>query len=692
MSSATANQPFVFSPGATPVAATVADPLVNETRREIAEIVREVAAAVRSDRTADEFLSLLVDRILRAMAAEGVMVWRRSETSTSREKSGNVKYQCVHRLGRITDQSIPAISAATHRRLLWEVASDRQPVVVPATPGACDVDVPANPMEVPVALVAIELESLHCGADYLLEVFLEPDCGVATQRGYLRFVAQMADLAGEFLRADQLRQLRRGVLLSRRVDAVITSLHKIDDRRKLEAAIVDGAAALFGFDRVGLCLLEPKLTLAAVSHVNSIDAKSSAARELCDAAMIDVDADGCAWLEESSRDSSSDDSELAVRAVVETPTMVPRSLVCMQVADAEPVSSECRSELIRYVQHAGLALGNATRLEAIPGGRLLASLAPAIQSRRHSFWKPVVISVAAMTLLVFAACFPIPLVVYSSASIRPANIQTLASPRDAVVQQIHVQHGQDVFRGEKLLTMVDPSLEEEITALVGRRAVLVQQRSRWTEALVDSSSHRLDRMEQVQGERSLVSEEIQSIDDQLAVLQRVKESLVIRADRNGIVDAWQIEQRLQSRPLRRGDPLLQVIEKDSPWVVDVRVPQSRIAHVQNADAEEKLLAHMSLEAKPDESFPASLVQIGPAVVFDQDALPSTAVLLRLSEEASRMIASKQATSHQSGAPARVIFHCGKTPAAYLLFQDVIRSVRGNLALYLANDTDRSGDG
>ncbi len=69
-------------------------------------------------------------------------------------------------------------------------------------------------------------------------------------------------------------------------------------------------------------------------------------------------------------------------------------------------------------------------------------------------------------------------------------------------------------------------------------------------------------------------------------------------------------------------------------------------------------------------------------MFDQDALPSTAVLLRLSDEASRMIASKQATSHQSGAPARVMFHCGKTPAAYLLFQDVIRSVRGNLALYM----------
>ena len=88
---------------------------------------------------------------------------------------------------------------------------------------------------------------------YLLEVFLEPECGVATQRGYLRFVAQMADLAGEFLRADQLRRLRRGRELAANVDQAVATLHKIEQRKKLEAAIVDLAADMFGFDRVGLC-------------------------------------------------------------------------------------------------------------------------------------------------------------------------------------------------------------------------------------------------------------------------------------------------------------------------------------------------------------------------------------------------------------------------------------------------------
>ena len=686
MSSATANQPFVFTPGAAPVVGVGADPLVNETRREIAEIVREVAIAVRSDRTADQFLTMLVDRILRAMAAEGVMVWQRCELGMLSPAG----YRCVKRLGRITDQSIPAESIATHVRLLMEVASDGQPVVVPATPGATDHEVPANPMDVAVALVPVECERSPHGADYLLEVFLESDSGVATQRGYLRFVAQMADLAGEFLRADQLRQLRRNQVLASETDAAIARLHEAGDRSKLEAAIVDGAVDLFGFDRVGLCHLEPKVMLVAVSHVNTIDTKSPAARQLCELASIDLDSDGCAWIEEVA-DSTSDDS-LTVRAVVGSHPNCPRRLVCMQVADAEPISNESRGELTRYMRHAELALRNATRLDAIPGGRLLASLAPAIERRSHRGWKAAAMAVALMILLVIIAFFPVPLVVYCPASIRPASVQTLTSPRDAIAEQIHVRHGQHVFRGEKLLTMSDPALEAQITELVGRRAVLVQKKSHWTEALVDTASHRLDHIEQVQGERSLVSEEIQSIDDQLAVLQRVKQSLVIRAGRDGIVDAWQIQQRLESRPLRRGDPLLQVVAEDSSWIVDVRVPQSRIAHIQDAQSGQNLSARVSLEARPQQSFEASLLQIGPSEVGDQDAVPSTAVLLRLSDQASRVIASDQDAGRQSGAPARVMFHCGKTPAAHLLFQDVIRSLRGTFALYLATDNNNSGDG
>jgi hypothetical protein len=686
VSSAAANQPFVFTPSLAPGGEVGSDPLVNQTRREIAEIVREIATAAGSDRTTDEFLTLLVDRVLRAMAAEGVIVWQQSES----EDQAFSDFSCVKRLGRVTDQSIPDESAAAHGRMLLEVAAHGQPVVVPPTPGSTDHQTPANPMEVAVALVPIECEPTADAAEFLLEVFLEPDCGVATQRGYLRFVAQMADLAGEFLRSDQLRRLRHKRALAAAVDRAIDQLHTAADVPSLDAATVDGAAELFGFDRVGLCLLYPRVTLTAVSHVNTIDAKSPAAEQLREAAKHDLDNDTCVWIDadNGSVPGTSLNDSLALRAVVGSGM---HRLVCMQVVDIEPIPDEIRYELVRYTRHADLARNSLMRLAAIPGGRFLASLAPAITYPNRRLRRTVATIVAAAILLMIAAVFPVPLVVYSPASIRPANVQIVTAPRDAVVAEIHVRHGQPISAGEKLLTLADPILEERITSLVGRRAVLVQKQSHWTEVMVDTASHRLERMEQVQGERSLVGEEIQSINDQLAVLERVTQSLTIRADRSGFVDAWRIEQRLQSRPLRRGDHLVRVIAGDSDWLADVRVPQSRISHVQDARAEQQLVARILLESNPNQSIDAKLLQIGPSLVADAGEVPSTAVLLQLRDEASGAIVSAQEAGHPSGTPARVMFRCGTAPIAYLLFQDVIRSLRSNFSLYLTSHSEDTGE-
>ena len=686
----------MFSPGAAaPVVPTASsdtpsttasgpDPLVNEARREIVDIVREVASAVRSSQSADEFLGMLVDRILRAMAAEGVLVWKHNcEKPNPTEPA---ERQCIRRIGRITDHSIPSDSIATHQHLLDEVSREGQPVVVPATPGATDATVPANPMDVPAAIVPIALEASEAGANYLLEVFLEPDCGVATQRGYLRFVAQMADLAGEFLRADQLRELKRIRELAHRVDDAIAQLHRTTNRKHLEAAIVDHAADLFDFDRDGLCVREPSMVILSVSHVDSIDRKSPAAKQLLGAAEYELDPDGCVWLDPSA--PSELDGDLEIRAVAGSDRETQRRLVCMQVADAPRITTSVRSELVRYMQHAEIALDNVIRIDAIPGGRFLASLAPRIQNQRAVVIRTTMTTIGAMTLALVAGFFPVPLVVYSSGSIRPANVQSISAPRDAVVDQIHVQHGQTVDRGQELLTLVDAELDEQIIALVGRRAVLVQQRSHWTEAMVDSSANRLERLQQVQGERRMVTEEIQSVDDQLAVLERVKESLVIRADRSGVVDAWQINQRLSSRPLRRGELMLQVIEEDSPWMVDVEVAQSRIGHLQSASSNQNLETTVVMEADPSHSLHAQLKQIGPSQSNESpEGGSSTSVLLRLDDEASAMISKQHGSSHQAGAPTRVMFHCGKAAAGYLLFQDVIRSVRGTMALYFGSDSE-----
>ncbi len=684
MSSATANQPFVFVSSAH----RSGDDVVSETRREIAEIVREVAVAARTDRSAAEFHGLLADRTLRALAAEGVVLWQRDDSSN------RLTYRCVQRLGRITDRSIHDSSIAAHDRLLVEVGAECSPAVVPPTPGACDGNVPSNPTDFPAALAPIQCDGSLAGADYLLEVFLESGGGVATQRGYLRFVAQMADLAGEFYRGDQLRSLRRRQTLASQVNELTTRIHQLRDLSALQAMIVDGAADAFGFDRVGLIQLQPsssstcRADLIAVSHIHSIDQKSPAADQLRRCAELELQTDDCHWNETEPGESETNDS-LVVRCIARDDTNSFR-LIGLQASSSTPTNDEARDSFLRYTRHASLALQN---LESSGGliGRRIAGMFPGVASssrQRKLAWASV-IAIAAIV-----AIFPIPLTVDTPAIVRPAMSQIVTAPRDAVVDAIKVRHGETVMRGQALLSMVDVSLDEQISTLAGRRAVLVQQQSRLTEVMVDTSSAQLDRLERVQGERSIVVEEIQSADSQLTILRRIKDSLVIRADRDGIVDAWQVESRLESRPVQRGDGLLRVISADTHWVVEARVPQNRIAHIRDATSGRhsgELTAKVSLDADTGRIMNASLIQIGPAVVADSDPTPATAVLLRLEQVTANSIGSSHSHQDSSGAPARVMFRCGRRPIAYVLFQDLIHAIDSTARMYLTGEQPVADD-
>ena len=243
--------------------------LVNQTRHEITEIVREVALAVRSDRTLNQFFGFLADRVLRAMAAEGVVVWQRVADPHSEHEHWTARA----RLGPLTDRSFNELETTIHDRLLQEISESATPVVVPPTPHAVEQSVPANPAPYPAALAPIESSASGRGAEYVLEVFLEPGGSVATQRGYLRFVAQMSDLAGEFIRRDEVRRWQHHRNRRVQLETVKQSLHEANDEARISNLLVDAIADTFGFARVALCAIRQRnghpqtATILAVSYV-----------------------------------------------------------------------------------------------------------------------------------------------------------------------------------------------------------------------------------------------------------------------------------------------------------------------------------------------------------------------------------------------------------------------------------------
>jgi hypothetical protein len=269
---------------------------------------------------------------------------------------------------------------------------------------------------------------------------------------------------------------------------------------------------------------------------------------------------------------------------------------------------------------------------------------------------------AALTIAILA-CLPMPSLVPVTGVIRPVELDTYHAASDAVVESLHVEHGQWVQRGDLLATLTSADLQEQETSLLGRQAVLLRQQEQVNQTLMSRPSARSS-SEPVHDGRE-VEEEIASIDRQLEIIRESKERLVLRAHRDGRVDAWRIQERLANRPLRRGDAVMSVIAEDTPWVVDARVPQTRLQTVDNAWQSEKLTAEVGTAWSSQMNLAATAQRFGPIVPDPTDGTPS--VVMRLGLEQPPTLGDQPLAEM----PARVTLHCGRTPVGWFLIQDVV---------------------
>lgn len=685
-----------------------ADDLIRQTRREISEIVREVAELARRPTGIHSFFSALLDRTTRALAAEGAVLWDMAAEAP----------KPLLRTGRVTDQQIHPRGRAAHDALLAEIAASGNPAVVPPTPIDSDSgdwmsDQPANPTDRPAAVVPIldPLAGESKTSRYLLEVFLEPDAGVATQRGYLRFTAQMADLAGDFLRLDELRRGRAQTAAQNRLSAVLPRVHRYDRLDECAAEIVDIAAYLLAAARVTLVRLPPlaaptgsvdigkrlrRSRILAISHVESIDHRGAACQSLLEQIVsLQMAPDQTIILSESQNNAvdtdqraNPDDAPLVGLLAISL-GQDDRYRLFVQTKHAAVVAVNDLEMIQSFATHAFEALRSIERIASVPLARTWLSIfgtTAATQTKHGSWVRRLAVAGAAGGTILLAGMIPKTMTVSLSANLRPANVRMHYAPTDAVVQQVLVRHGDAVAEGQTMIVLQDLALDEQTTTLIGRRAVVSEKLARVVGSLVElpSSGIRSGNRENahtsddalVQQQR-LLEEEQRGIDQQLDLLAQARQRLVIRADRAGMVDAWQTELVALGRPVRTGEMLVRVQPADARWAVDAKVPQNRrqlvmqrltsgddpvrlrIGDSEGEAATAKFTRQIGFETSPNGGPPATIVELAIDAVGDT-AGPSSPI---------------PTDRWQNGMPVEVTVDCGEMPLAKVLFFDLIRSVR-----------------
>jgi hypothetical protein len=275
-----------------PAIASLDSPSLQQTKSEIRSLAAEIAQLASAALDPGEFYHGFLPRLCAAMGAKAAAVWRMAGSDsglqlvaghslpsalldTTHHSMPDSAPQVVHAIESTTAESTSMEQATPpsppHERILRCVIAEGQPILVPPGSVKVEADRPHNPLSDALIIIPVRIQD---EVEFLLEVIQRPSGGPAAQRGYLRFVAQMADLMADYLRRQQLREFQSDRDRLRRIEGWLTALAEASGGAQCQALGADALRDLFAADRVIVISNSLRCKVTALSGARSFDPRS----------------------------------------------------------------------------------------------------------------------------------------------------------------------------------------------------------------------------------------------------------------------------------------------------------------------------------------------------------------------------------------------------------------------------------
>jgi hypothetical protein len=279
--------------------------LVDQTRQQIRGLVSEIEGLARAQVSPEEFYQGFLHRVVAALAAIGGAVWTLDE-------EGRLNLSAQINLAE-TKLHESQEEQQRHGKLLRTfLTSGQGGLVQPRYANAEDDS--ANPTEFLMVLGILKSDQDIRG---LVEIFQRTGGRPAVERGYLRFIMQMCELAEDYLKTRQLRLYSDRQAIWTQLEQFTRSAHGSLDPRATAYTLANEGRRLIECDRVSLAIRKGKhCRIEAVSGQETFDKRSNTVSLLGKLASVVVRAGEPLWYTGDARDLAPQVEE-AVEAYVE---------------------------------------------------------------------------------------------------------------------------------------------------------------------------------------------------------------------------------------------------------------------------------------------------------------------------------------------------------------------------------------
>jgi multidrug efflux pump subunit AcrA (membrane-fusion protein) len=644
----------------------------------------------RRDRTniGDEFVRRTLETVVETLGARAAALWNLSSKGVL-SLAGDV------RLAETGVTRDPAVSRVNVSRLL-EVTRHGEAAWFDPQP-AQRIEAPA-----PVVLIAPVKSSQAClGA---LEIFIDESLSASPRAESLQFAAEVCGSIGWFLSwREESQSAPVNLDFWQRFERAACTLHESLDPQQVAMNAVHEGRRLLGCDRLSLVVQRGRRTIVlAVSGQERINHSSNLVRSVADVAAPAIQGN-CEI--GSLNDGGRLPPTIEKRVVAHLQTSGARLLkvlpLCVPQPAADSAEPRRRNTQARAFGALVVEYFSVDRLSPVTterwnrfAGQTAVALANA-RSHERVFLLPLRRAVGRcgewltgrrlMKLLLgllFAAGTAAALVavpatyrVEGTGRLMPAVQRNVFAPWDGEVTELLVAGGDRVVPGQPLLQLRNDELQTQLLASRNRLAEK-QQQLEALQAEIDESPRRAlrpDEAVRLRGRLAQVQIELEGAAERTAALEQQVEMLTVRAPIGGTIAGFQVEQLLLNRPVRRGEVLLEVMDEEGDWRLELTVPERRMGHLLNAARarpDARLPAEFVLATIPEKTFQGTVEQVSTRtdVLSDQGPVVDVFVAADAAEIGPLRI----------GAEAVARIDCGSRSLGYVLFGDAVEFIQRRL--------------
>ncbi len=667
--------------------------LVEQTRQQIRSLMLEISQLSKENLSPEEFYSGFLTRILSALAAVGGAIW-----TLNHEGRLALQYQINLQDAKLRDSEE---TEKQHGRLLYKVVQDGEATLSPPRSSYGE-EGAGNPSDFLLVFGILKTDLETVG---VVEIFQRPDATTEAQKGYLRFLAQMCELAADFLRNHQLRHFADRQSLWTQLEDFTRRIHSSLHPRETAYTVANEGRRLIECDRLSVAIQHGrKSRIEAISGQDVFDKRSNLVRLMNrlatavsatgDPIWYSGDVTDLAPQVEEALQEYVDEAHSKTVAVLPLKKPVPieaesvedenepdkrpviAALIVEQIEDSRvPTSMVQRVDVVS--QHAAAAMSNALEHQGIllmPLWRALGKTRVIVEARNL----PKTISIGAAVIAVVAALifYPAPFKLEAKGTLEPVVRREVFAGIDGVVDSLKVEHGSKVAQNQLLVMLRNNDLEIAKSETIGQITTTEKQINSLTRQQADTNKITREEAIRIDGQIAEAKAKRDSLRSKLELLESKQRDLFVKSPIDGVVVTWDLYKRLISRPVQRGQILMRVADPSGDWQLELNMPEQYMGHVmtqrKKIPENEPQNVNYILATEPGKTRVGEIKEVHRSAEIHGEEGNTVQIFVKIDKT------EIDPTALRPGATVTAKVDCGRRALGYVLLHDVIAFIQSRI--------------